>query len=61
MRAVRLREHDERPLVEETPEPEATHPFDVVVRIGSAGPCRTVPDAGRLRRRGILAPEGAGR
>ena len=41
MKAVRLHEYDRRPVVEEVPEPEATHPFDVVVRIGGAGLCRT--------------------
>jgi NAD+-dependent secondary alcohol dehydrogenase Adh1 len=41
MKAVRLHEYDKRPMVEEVPEPEATHPFDVVVRIGGAGLCRT--------------------
>lgn len=41
MKAVRLHEYDRRPVVEEVPEPEAAHPFDVVVRIGGAGLCRT--------------------
>jgi NAD+-dependent secondary alcohol dehydrogenase Adh1 len=41
MKAVRLHEYDRRPVVEEVPEPEATGPFDVVVRIGGAGLCRT--------------------
>jgi NAD+-dependent secondary alcohol dehydrogenase Adh1 len=41
MKAVRLHEYDKRPVVEEVPEPEAAHPFDVVVRVGGAGLCRT--------------------
>jgi len=41
MKAVRLHEYDKRPVVEDVPEPEATHPFDVVVRVGGAGLCRT--------------------
>jgi NAD+-dependent secondary alcohol dehydrogenase Adh1 len=41
MKAVRLREYDKRPLVEEVPEPEVTGPLDVLVEIGGAGLCRT--------------------
>ena len=41
MKAVRLHTYEMRPVVEEVPEPEATGPFDVVVRIGGAGLCRT--------------------
>jgi NAD+-dependent secondary alcohol dehydrogenase Adh1 len=41
MKAVRLHEYDKRPVVEEVPEPKAAHPFDVVVKIGGAGLCRT--------------------
>lgn len=41
MKAVRLHEYDKRPVVEEVPEPEATGPFDVVVKVGGAGLCRT--------------------
>src|ERR671925_507669 len=41
MRAVRLHHYDERPTVEDVPEPQVTGPFDVVVRIGGAGLCRT--------------------
>lgn len=41
MKAVRLHEYDRRPVVEEVPEPTATGPFDVVVRVGGAGLCRT--------------------
>ena len=41
MKAVRLHEYDKRPVVEEVPEPEAAHPFDVLVRVGGAGLCRT--------------------
>ena len=41
MKAVRLHEYGERPLVEEVAEPEITDPLDVIVRIGGAGLCRT--------------------
>jgi len=41
MKAVRLHKYDERPVVEDVAEPEATGPFDVVVRVGGAGLCRT--------------------
>ncbi|HZD02425.1 MAG TPA: NAD(P)-dependent alcohol dehydrogenase [Actinomycetes bacterium] len=41
MKAVRLHKYEERPVVEEVPEPEVTGPLDVVVRIGGAGLCRT--------------------
>ena len=41
MKAVRLHRYETRPVVEEVPEPEITHPLDVIVRIGGAGLCRT--------------------
>ena len=41
MKAVRLHQYDERPVVEEVTEPEVTGAFDVIVRIGGAGLCRT--------------------
>ena len=41
MKAVRLHQYETRPVVEDVPEPEATHPFDVVVRVAGAGLCRT--------------------
>ena len=41
MKAVRLHHYGERPVVEDVAEPEVTDPFDVVVRIGGAGLCRT--------------------
>ena len=41
MKAIRLHRYEERPVVEEIAEPEANGPFDVVVRIGGAGLCRT--------------------
>jgi len=41
MKAVRLHEYGERPVVEEAAEPELTDPLDVIVRIGGAGLCRT--------------------
>lgn len=41
MKAVRLHRYDELPVVEEVPEPTVERPFDVVVRVGGAGLCRT--------------------
>ncbi|MGH3330673.1 MAG: NAD(P)-dependent alcohol dehydrogenase [Nocardioidaceae bacterium] len=41
MKAVRLHRYHTRPAVEEVAEPEAVGPFDVVIRIGGAGLCRT--------------------
>jgi len=41
MKAVRLHSYHKQPVVEEVPEPRARDPFDVVVRIGGAGVCRT--------------------
>ncbi len=41
MRAVRLHGYHEQPVVEDVPEPKATGPLDVVVKIGGAGVCRT--------------------
>jgi NAD+-dependent secondary alcohol dehydrogenase Adh1 len=41
MKAVRLHNYGERPVVGEAAEPEITDPLDVIVRIGGAGLCRT--------------------
>ncbi|HET8619271.1 MAG TPA: NAD(P)-dependent alcohol dehydrogenase [Acidimicrobiales bacterium] len=41
MKAVRLHRYDERPTVEDVPEPTVDGPYDVVVEIGGAGLCRT--------------------
>jgi NAD+-dependent secondary alcohol dehydrogenase Adh1 len=41
MKAVRLHRYDERPVVQDVAGPEVTGPFDVVVRVGGAGLCRT--------------------
>jgi NAD+-dependent secondary alcohol dehydrogenase Adh1 len=41
MRAVRLHGYHEQPVVDEVPEPTVKGPFDVVVKIGGAGVCRT--------------------
>jgi NAD+-dependent secondary alcohol dehydrogenase Adh1 len=41
MKAVRLHSYHRQPVVEDVPEPSAKEPFDVVVRIGGAGVCRT--------------------
>lgn len=41
MKAVRLHEYKQLPKVQDVPEPKVTGPFDVIVRIGGAGLCRT--------------------
>jgi NAD+-dependent secondary alcohol dehydrogenase Adh1 len=41
VKAVRLHRYDERPVVEEVPEPAIRGPHDVIVEIGGAGLCRT--------------------
>ena len=41
MRAVRLHEYHQQPAVEQAPEPTISGPFDVIVKIGGAGVCRT--------------------
>ena len=41
MKAVRLHEYDARPVIEDVADPEVSKPYDVVVRIGGAGLCRT--------------------
>ncbi|MQA03374.1 MAG: alcohol dehydrogenase catalytic domain-containing protein [Streptosporangiales bacterium] len=41
MKAVRLHEYHRQPVVEDVPEPKALEPFDVVVKVGGAGVCRT--------------------
>jgi NAD+-dependent secondary alcohol dehydrogenase Adh1 len=41
VKAVRLHEFHKPPVVDEVPEPTISGPFDVIVRIGGAGVCRT--------------------
>ncbi|HTP16583.1 MAG TPA: NAD(P)-dependent alcohol dehydrogenase [Streptosporangiaceae bacterium] len=41
MKAVRLHEYHQQPVVEDVPEPKISGPLDVIVRIGGAGVCRT--------------------
>src|SRR6059058_4732731 len=41
MKAVRVHHYHELPTVEQVPEPTITGPWDVIVRIGGAGLCRT--------------------
>lgn len=41
MKAVRLHTYDEWPTVDEVPDPQISDPYDVIVRIGGAGVCRT--------------------
>jgi NAD+-dependent secondary alcohol dehydrogenase Adh1 len=41
MRAVRLHEFHQFPVIDEVPDPVVKGPLDVIVRIGGAGVCRT--------------------
>ncbi|MPY99179.1 MAG: alcohol dehydrogenase catalytic domain-containing protein [Actinophytocola sp.] len=41
MKAVRVHKYHQQPTIDEVPEPAARGPFDVVVKIGGAGVCRT--------------------
>ena len=41
MKAVRLHDYHQDPVIEEVPEPTAQGPLDVVVKVGGAGVCRT--------------------
>jgi NAD+-dependent secondary alcohol dehydrogenase Adh1 len=41
MKAVRLHEFHQQPVIDEVPEPQISGPLDVIVRIGGAGVCRT--------------------
>lgn len=41
MKAVRVHKYHQQPTIDEVPEPTVTGPFDVVVKIGGAGVCRT--------------------
>src|SRR5574340_58836 len=41
MKAVRLHHYLEQPTLDHVDEPKVTGPFDVIVRIGGAGLCRT--------------------
>ncbi len=41
MKAVRLHEFNQMPVVDDVPEPTIGGPLDVIVRIGGAGVCRT--------------------
>jgi NAD+-dependent secondary alcohol dehydrogenase Adh1 len=41
VKAVRLHKYEQRPVVEEVAEPQLDGPWDVIVRVGGAGLCRT--------------------
>jgi NAD+-dependent secondary alcohol dehydrogenase Adh1 len=41
MKAVRLHEYNQMPVIEDVPEPSIKSPLDVIVKIGGAGVCRT--------------------
>src|SRR5947199_362407 len=41
MKAVRLQKFHTQPVIDDVPEPTISGPFDVIVKIGGAGVCRT--------------------
>jgi NAD+-dependent secondary alcohol dehydrogenase Adh1 len=41
VKAVRLHKYEQRPVVEQVPEPQISDPLEVIVRVGGAGLCRT--------------------
>ena len=41
MKAVRIHGYHQQPVIDEVPEPSVKGPFDVVVKIGKTGVCRT--------------------
>ena len=41
MKAVRVHAYHQSPVVEQVPDPEITDPYDVIVKVGAAGLCRT--------------------
>ena len=41
MKAVRLHDYNQMPVIEDVPEPSIRSPLDVIVKIGGAGVCRT--------------------
>jgi NAD+-dependent secondary alcohol dehydrogenase Adh1 len=41
MKAVRVHAYHQSPVVEQVPDPEITEPYDVIVKVGAAGLCRT--------------------
>jgi NAD+-dependent secondary alcohol dehydrogenase Adh1 len=41
MKAVRLHTYGQHPFIEEVAEPKIINPYDVIIRIGGAGLCRT--------------------
>jgi NAD+-dependent secondary alcohol dehydrogenase Adh1 len=41
VKAVRLHRYHEKPVIDDVPEPTVQGPFDVIVKVGGAGVCRT--------------------
>jgi NAD+-dependent secondary alcohol dehydrogenase Adh1 len=41
VKAVRLHEYHQQPVVDDVPDPTVQGPFDVIVKVGGAGVCRT--------------------
>jgi NAD+-dependent secondary alcohol dehydrogenase Adh1 len=59
MRAVRLHEYHQMPVIDEVPEPKITGPLDVIVKIGGAGVCRTDLHVIEGQWAGAQDPDGA--
>ncbi|MGW7601214.1 hypothetical protein [Streptomyces antimycoticus] len=73
MRAVQVVGYGQHPRMADVPEPEVTGPYDVIVKIGGAGVCRTdlhilegqwadksgvsLLGAGRMRGRSFSSPD----
>ncbi len=63
MKAVRLHKYDQRPVIDEVPEPTIQDPLDVIVRIGGAGLCRTdlhIVEGQWAERLGVALPYALG-
>jgi NAD+-dependent secondary alcohol dehydrogenase Adh1 len=59
VKAVRLHEYHQQPVVEDIPEPAIQGPLDVIVKIGGAGVCRTdlhIIDGQWAERTGVPLP-----
>ena len=59
MKAVRLHKYEQRPLLDDVPEPSVSGPLDVLVRVGGAGLCRTdlhIVEGQWAQRSGVSLP-----
>ena len=60
MKAARLHEYHQPLQLESIDEPKVVGPFDVIVRIGAAGLCRTDRHARKIRRVLVLEIQATG-